>query len=236
MSVLSFGNAKLEYKIRFSPKAKKKRIEITPYSIDLVVPEATSHDEISAFMKTKAKEIFVSQEKLKAKNRSFFQEKDQFFSGGKISFRGRRLAVWVEYGDVEKPVVSYKSRFYITLPETVAEDEKEPVVGRAVRDWLRARLLQDSIEIANELGRPLNLIFKSVRVREQKYIWATCGKDGILHINLLLIKVPRKMLEYVIAHELAHLTYRNHSEKFWTLVERLVPDFMNYQNMLDGMG
>jgi predicted metal-dependent hydrolase len=236
MSVITFGNAKLEYRIRYSSKAKRKRIEITPFSIELIVPESTSHEEISSFMKTKAKEIFVSQEKLKAKSKSFFQERDQYFSGGKVSFRGRRLAVWVEYGAVDESVVSYKSRFYITLPMTVAEDEKELVVGRVVREWLRARLLQDSIEIANELGKPLSLSFKSVRVREQKHIWATCGKDGILYINFLLIRVPRKALEYVIAHELAHLTHRNHSEKFWALVGKMVPGFIDYQNMLDGMG
>jgi predicted metal-dependent hydrolase len=235
MSAISFGNTELDYSIRLSPKAQKKRIEITPRSIDVIAPESTPHTEILSFLQEKTKDVFIAQEKLKARNRSFFQEKDQFFSGGKVWFRGRRLAVRVEYGDGEKPALSYKSRFYITLPRTVAEEKKEGVVGGLVNDWLLVRLLEDSAEMANDLGSPLSLTFKAVRVRQQKHIWATCGKDGILYINFLLVKTPRKVLEYVIAHELAHLTYRNHSDKFWALVGKMVPDYKVYQDILDGL-
>lgn len=233
VNTLTFGDSILSYSIRLSPKAKKKRIEITPYSIEIIAPDSSSEEEIQAFIQKKARDIFITQEKLKAKNRSFFQEKDQFFSGGKVSFRGRRLTVLVEYGDVERPIITYKSRFFITLPRTVTEENKENAVGELVNGWLRTRLLQDSTEIANDLGKPLSLTFKSVRVRAQQHIWATCGRDQILYINILLIKVPRKVLEYVIAHELAHLRYRNHSDDFWTLVKRMVPEYKMYQDILD---
>ena len=232
---ITFGSSILEYSIRLSPKAKKKRIEITPFSIEVVAPESATNREIEDFVNEKIKETFIAQEKLKAKNRSFFKEKDQFFSGGKVSFRGRRLAVTVEKDDVEEPVVIYKSRFNVLIPIDTPEDNKERVVEIVIKKWLRERLLQDSKELANELGKPHNLIFKSIRVREQKHIWATCGKDGVLHLNYLLIKVPRKILEYVIAHELAHLIYRNHSEAFWALVEKIIPDYNVYQDLLDGV-
>jgi predicted metal-dependent hydrolase len=102
-------------------------------------------------------------------------------------------------------------------------------------DWLRARLRDDCIEIAHAFGKPLGLSFRTVRVRAQKNIWATCGKDGTLFINHQLIKVPRKVLEYVVAHELAHLRCRNHSERFRELVGRMVPGYKGYQDALDGI-
>ncbi|MGL4369438.1 MAG: M48 metallopeptidase family protein [Spirochaetota bacterium] len=49
-----------------------------------------------------------------------------------------------------------------------------------------------------------------------------CGHDGILYINRLPIKAPKNVLEYAVAHELAHLKYRNHSAHFRTLVEKMI--------------
>lgn len=233
MSSIAFGSTILNYHIRLSPKAQKKRIEITPYSIEVVAPEESTENEIAAFMKNKVKDVFVAQEKLKLKNTTFFHESDQFFAGGKISFRGRRLMVTVEYADIEKPVLSFKSRFNLMFPLALQGQDNTEAISQLIGKWLDTRLYEDSQEIALSLGEPHSLQFKRVRVREQKNIWATCGHDGILYINRLLVKAPKKVLEYVVAHELAHLKYRNHSKEFWSLVEKMVPDYQVYQDILD---
>ncbi len=233
MSSIAFGNTILNYQIRLSPKAQKKRIEITPYSIEVVAPEESSENEITAFIQEKIKDVFVAQEKLKRKNTTFFHENDQFFAGGKISFRGRRLMVMVEYAEIEKPVFSFKSRFNLTFPLSLQGQDNTELVSKLIGKWLDTRLYEDSQEIALTLGKPLGLEFKRVRVREQKNIWATCGHDGILYINRLLVKAPKKVLEYVVAHELAHLKYRNHSTQFWTLVEQMIPEYSGFHNYLD---
>ena len=233
MSSIAFGSTILNYQIRLSPKAQKKRIEITPYTIEVIAPEESSETEIAAFMQEKVKDIFIAQEKLKQKTTSFFHENDQFFAGGKISFRGRRLMVSVEYSEIEKPVLSFKSRFNLTLPLSLQGQDNSELISTLIGNWLDTRLYEDSQEIALSFGKPLGLQFKRVRVREQKNIWATCGHDGILYINRLLVKAPKKVLEYVVAHELAHLTYRNHSKDFWSLVEKMVPDYQVYQDILD---
>jgi predicted metal-dependent hydrolase len=233
MNNVAFGNTILNYSIRLSPKAQKKRIEITPYSIEVVAPESSSESDIDSFMQEKVKDVFIAQTKLKQKNTSFFHETDQFFSGGKISFRGRRLMVCVDYAEIEKPVLSFKSRFNITFPKSLNGQDNTEIISQLIGKWLDTRLYEDSQEIALTLGKPLGLQFKRVRVREQKNIWATCGHDGILYINRLLVKAPKKVLEYVVAHELAHLTHRNHSQSFWSFVEKMVPDYQVYQDILD---
>jgi len=233
MGSIAFGNTILNYQIRLSPKAQKKRIEITPYNIEVIAPEESSETEIAAFIQEKVKDIFIAQEKLKQKNTTFFHEKDQFFAGGKVSFRGRRLMVSTEFSEIEKPLLSFKSRFNLTLPKLLQGDDNTEIISNLINKWLDIRLYEDSQEIALSLGKHHGLQFKRVRVRDQKNIWATCGHDGILYINRLLVKVPKKVLEYVVAHELAHLTYRNHSEDFWSLVEKMVPDYQVYQDIID---
>ncbi|HNY18139.1 MAG TPA: DUF45 domain-containing protein [Treponemataceae bacterium] len=233
MGSIAFGNTILTYRIRLSPKAQKKRIEITPFGVEIIAPEETPEAEIAAFMQEKAKDVFVAQERLKQKNASLFREDDQFFAGGKVSFRGRRLMVSVEYAEVEKPSLSFKSRFCLTLPEALRGRDNAETIRALIEKWLDARLYEDSREIAESLGAPRGLRFKRVRVREQKNVWATCGHDGILYINRLLAKAPKKALEYVVAHELAHLAHRNHSAAFWSLVGEMFPEYQAYQDMLD---
>lgn len=143
------------------------------------------------------------------------------------------MAVVVTPSDVTEPSVTYRSRFYITVPLSVPEDRRSSVAQGAVEEWLELRLASDSKEIADGLGKRHGLGFKAIRVRDQKHIWATCGHDEVLYINRLLIKVPRKVLEYVVAHELAHLKHRNHSEAFWALVGEMVPEYKALQDLLD---
>jgi predicted metal-dependent hydrolase len=233
MSSIAFGSTIINYQIRYSPKARKKRIEITPYFIELIVPKDSHESEIAAFMQEKVKDVFIAREKLKRKTTTFFHENDQFFAGGKISFRGRRLMVSTEYSKIDKPVLTFKSRFNLTLPASLRGQDNTELISTLIKKWLDTRLYKDSVEIALSLGKPLGLQFKRVRVRGQKNIWATCGQDGILYINRLLVKVPKKVLEYVVAHELAHLTYRNHSKDFWSLVEKMMPGYQVYQDILD---
>lgn len=233
MESVQFGKSELFYSIRYSPKTQKKRIEITPYSVVVVAPESTPENEAKDFLNEKIKSVFVAQEKLRLKDKHIIQEPDQYFSGGKISFRGRRLALKVERDDITQPILQYISRFYVTLPLATPKEDEEAIIQALIVDWLKSRLIEDSKELSRELGKDLGYAFKEVRVKEQKNIWATCGTDGVLHINLFLIRLPRKVLEYVIAHELAHLLHRNHSEQFWAIVEKMVPDYKIYQHILD---
>ena len=61
MSSIAFGNTILNYQIRLSPKAQKKRIEITPYTIEVIAPEESSETEIAAFMQEKVKDRDLEQ-------------------------------------------------------------------------------------------------------------------------------------------------------------------------------
>ena len=100
---------------------------------------------------------------------------------------------------------------------------------------MKQRVRDDAREIAREYGAPLGLVFHGIRIKAQKNIWATCGRDGILHLNWHLVRLPRKALEYTVVHELAHLKHRNHSKAFWGLVEKMMPGWREYAGMMDGV-
>lgn len=76
-------------------------------------------------------------------------------------------------------------------------------------------------EYADRAGRPLpQLALSSARTR-----WGSCSLRSGIRLNWRLIHLPAELIDYVIAHEVAHLVEMNHSARFWAVVERLHPDW-----------
>jgi predicted metal-dependent hydrolase len=68
-------------------------------------------------------------------------------------------------------------------------------------------------------------IYRQFFVKKQKTRWGSCSRKGNLNFNYKIIKLPVRLADYIIVHELCHLKEMNHSRRFWSLVERAVPDY-----------
>ena len=73
-------------------------------------------------------------------------------------------------------------------------------------------------------ARRLNLTPKRLFVRDQTTRWGSCSSSGKLNYNWRLILAPPFVLDYVAAHEIAHLIEMNHSQSFWDVVTRTLPN------------
>ena len=70
----------------------------------------------------------------------------------------------------------------------------------------------------------LNMPIRRIRLRPMTSQWGSCSHHGNITLNTALLKLPRHLLEYVIVHELAHRIVKNHSSKFWNVVETAFPN------------
>ena len=74
--------------------------------------------------------------------------------------------------------------------------------------------------------------YTSITIRDQKSRWGSCSSRGTLSFNYRLIFAPIKILDYVVVHELCHLTHMNHSKDFWNMVASVMPEYKTYQKWL----
>lgn len=84
------------------------------------------------------------------------------------------------------------------------------------------KILPSKVE---ELSKKMQLFPISISFRKNKRTWGSCNYKNGLNFNILLMKFPIEVMEYVIIHELAHIKHKNHSKDFWNLVEIYCPNY-----------
>jgi len=103
-----------------------------------------------------------------------------------------------------------------------------PQVAGYLREAARARLVPAAGHLARRLGCSLG----GVMLRDTRSRWGSCTTAGDLMFSWRLIMAPPAVLDYVAAHEVAHLREMNHGPRFWDLVARLDPDFATHRGWL----
>jgi predicted metal-dependent hydrolase len=97
-------------------------------------------------------------------------------------------------------------------------------LARLVRDYLAATATKELAHRARALAAGIGRDVARVSVRDTKSRWGSCSGTGNLSFSWRLILAPEAVLDYVVAHEVAHLVEMNHGPRFWRLVERLSPE------------
>ena len=93
--------------------------------------------------------------------------------------------------------------------------------ARRVRDWLKREARRRIAGLAHAKAGRIGCKVARVSVRDQQSRWGSCSSNGNLSFSWRLILAPEEVLDYVVAHEVAHLAEPNHSPRFWELVDRL---------------
>lgn len=109
-----------------------------------------------------------------------------------------------------------------TLNITTYQNDPSNRIKAYFKKTARAGLADIATDKAEEIGQAL----RSVRVRDTKSRWGSCSQDGDLSFSWRLIFAPYTAIDYVVAHEAAHLVHMDHSKNFWTLCEGLC---LNYR-------
>jgi predicted metal-dependent hydrolase len=139
-----------------------------------------------------------------------------------VNRRGMRGTVWIEIDENGE-----RSLCVAGEPEHV---------DRRVHDFLKREARGDLDAASRRAADKLGVRIQRVSVRDQSSRWGSCSTTGVLSYSWRLILAPPFVLDYLAAHEVAHLVEMNHSPRFWKLVDRLCPNVARAKNWLDMHG
>jgi len=231
MPALRIGRAEIPYELRRSASVSERRITITPGNVEVVVLATDEDADVAGFLKRKRQWVFNTvrdMERITANRHTV----PRFVTGSKIPFRGRKMSLAVRRTDAERTEVTFKRGLIVDLPRWVGQDT-DRLVASELKLWLKQRARRDVMDIAREYGKSFGIVPKSIRTAHFANGWGSCGPEGKILINWQLIFAPRKVLEYVVVHELAHLRHRSHGPAFWKFISTLMPAYRSAKEWLE---
>ena len=147
-------------------------------------------------------------------------------SGDTILYRGRTLSLALEVGAGRTASIRpVPDGLCVSVPSGLQGAERAATVRLAVERWYRREAEEHLCRSVERWSAVAGVSPAAVFVRDQRHRWGSCSPDGSLRFNWRLVMAESEVLDYVVVHELAHLTHRNHSKAFWGEVARIMPGF-----------
>jgi predicted metal-dependent hydrolase len=141
----------------------------------------------------------------------------EFVSGETFNYLGRGYRLKVVEEAAEMLCFDGKNFILHATARSKAADHFMRWYIQSGRPWI--------LERVNLLNRKIGAMPARVDVRDLGYRWGSCGQNGAVNFNWKLVQLPLRVIDYVIAHELAHLIEPNHGAEFWRILDRSMPDW-----------
>lgn len=121
-------------------------------------------------------------------------------------------------------------RLCMRLPDAAPEK-----VRKALDGWFRMEAAHVFSERLTELGAAIPWLhtLPPLRIKAMRRRWGSCTRTGELTLNMHLVKAPRRCIDYVLLHEIAHLREHNHSKRYYGVLQELMPDWQKARQDLE---
>jgi predicted metal-dependent hydrolase len=217
--------------VKKSPRAKRMTLRVSPARRDvtLTIPHRTSANKAKAFVSKHVEWLNQQIGDLPCPA--------PFVHGVVIPFEGvlHQLDFYGPRDQASKgrPVVETIADEDLAILRVLGQKEHAP---RRLTDWLKGQARQRlSVRVAHHADF-LDLSYSRIGVRDQVSRWGSCSSSGTLSFSWRLIFAPSHVLDYVAAHEVAHLREMNHSPRFWALVAKTMPELEQSRHWLRAHG
>ncbi len=224
-ALLRIDGKSVEVILRTDPRARRFIVKVDPSTgeVSVVAPSSRSLERALEFARKERDWI--------AGRLAAVPEPVRLALGSTVLFKGVEHViraseeglspVWIDR-DVERPTIRVAGR-----PEHAT---------RRLIDWLKREARRKIGERVAEYSALLEVQSKRITLRDTSSRWGSCSSAKSLSFSWRLILAPPHVLDYVVAHEVAHLRELNHKPRFWRLVETLTPEVQRSVNWLSDNG
>lgn len=224
-----WGSISIPYSYQFS---NRRTISLHVYpdlSVVVKAPFGASPEQLRAFVKKRGRWI-----------RKAWREFDlylpklpprRYVSGETHRYLGRQYRLKIAQGK-DDTVKCYRGFFFIT---TRARPDAEATRALLTR-WYRLHaviVFNERLLVCHNKVIRFGIPLPPLQVRKMKTRWGSLSHTGGLTLNIELVKVPKECIDYVILHELCHFKEKHHGLRFWSLLQRLMPDYEELRAQLN---
>jgi len=213
--VVLAGNPPVEITLRRSARARRVSLRVSGLDgkVTLSLPTRMKTAEAIAFAEEKADWIRMQLSK--------HVEAIDVCLGGTVMVQGTEVAI------VPGPV----RRAQLQGDKLIVPNTSDMAAAR-VKAFLKLEARRKLTEASNHYAQLVNRSFGKITIRDTRSRWGSCTHAGDLMYSWRLVMAPAEVLEYVAAHEVAHLVELNHSPAYWAVVERIYPGYQEPRQWL----
>lgn len=229
-----YGDREFRYQLCHLPSHKKPtiRVHVHPNGrVQVDAPESAQLPDVKAAVQRRARWVLKHLDDIAERNR--YVRPYQWISGESMRYLGRRYVLKVIQDSEQQKVTCKLIGGQLRVQGQNLNPER---VEKAVGQWYRERALdvfqRRLTKMVDTLPWTKNV--PAWRMLDMQTQWGSCTPEGSLLLNPHLIKAPTRAIDYVLLHELCHLIEHNHSPKFYSLLDRYLPDWRSIKERLDG--
>ena len=232
---IEINGTKYLIKIHFENR-KSCRVSIRKKTINIRIPSFLSREEkIKQLERMKAwakKKIMENPERFKPYPQKEYNDGDLLKIGDeeytfKIEFKDKKTSSALLNGNTIQLVIS----------DNLSKEEQNNHISTLISRCIGSKRLPKLQVKIHELNKKhFNQKINKIFFKYNKSNWGSCSSAGNINISTRLLFAPDEVLKYVCIHELAHLLESNHSKKFWTLVEKAMPEYKEKKQWLKENG
>lgn len=219
-----FGDISNKLNVNVSARAKRMALRLDPQRqiVHLVVPKRVPMR--SAFLFAEENRDWI-REKIRALPRPV-----PFGDGSVLPIFGRERRIVVLYNPALKVTdIQLKKDEILVLTN-------KPDPSARIRRFLMELAKEKISALSHEKAATIRRRINDIQVRDTRSRWGSCSEDGNLSYSWRLIFAPPKAMDYVVAHEVAHLLHMDHSGTFWDACARLCKDYETGRNWMRDHG
>jgi predicted metal-dependent hydrolase len=210
------GSQLVRYRIRRSDRALRMRLRIVPgQGLEVVLPRGVALREAAAFVRRERVWVLRQLATLPVVG------DNDIADGTVVAAHGETLTVRITTGAANRA-----RRAGDVLHVTCSAGIPASVV---IERWYRREARRIFAERAQAHAAVLGVAFDRITVKDTRSRWGSCSAKGNLNFSWRLLLAPPAVLDYVVAHEVAHLCELNHSPRFWAIVAHLCPDYRTHR-------
>ena len=209
---------------------------IGPEGLAVSAPRWTGSAEIEAALREKAAWIVRKLHEQEERARRLEQARIAWGDGALVPFLGETVIVVLDprttgvvlHTDAQALPGVPRLTLHVGLPQGAAGEQ----VREAVQGWLQRQARRIFEERCTHYARELGVQVRRLSLSSAATRWGSAGADGAVRLNWRLVHFALPVIDYVVAHELAHLRVMDHSPRFWEVVGSVVPDFRTQRAVL----